>query len=90
MDWIKVEENLPDRNKRVLLFLENNKGETLMVVGYVFYSNSKHFEKINGEFVLDTGGIPEILNNKFIKAWIELPSKPEDLDEALENIKEWK
>ena len=78
MDWISIKDKLPEKNQKVLLFLENEEKKTVMLVGYIFDSKSKHFEKINGEFVAETGGFPEALKREFVKFWMVLPEEPKE------------
>lgn len=72
--WISVEEELPEANKYVLLFLDNDEGYTGQVVGYLFFTEDERFEKCNNEFSAYAGvSLPDFLIKKYVKAWRALP-----------------
>lgn len=71
--WIPVSERLPEYNKSVLLYLNNDEKEK-QVVGYLFFSESDNFEKCNNYFCVDeVDGLPSFLTTEYVKAWRELP-----------------
>ncbi|SNR85784.1 Protein of unknown function [Anaerovirgula multivorans] len=73
-NWISVSDKLPEVNQHVLLFLENNEGEKAQVVGYIFFSKDKKFEKCNNEFSVYNGeSLPDFLRKECVLAWQLLP-----------------
>lgn len=73
-NWISVEEELPEVNEHVLLFLDNDEGCTGQVVGYLFFTEDEKFKEYNNEFSVYAGGpLPDFLIKKYVKAWRALP-----------------
>lgn len=74
MNWIPVKDKLPEKNEHVLLFLRNDKGEVLQVVGALFHREEEKFATYNGEYVIVDGeSIPCFLIKDYVKAWMSLP-----------------
>jgi len=75
-DWIPANEELPKRNKHVLLCLKNGD-KTAQVVGYLFFNdkiNDEYFNKFNDEFSVYNGDMmPDFLEKKYVLAWQPLP-----------------
>ena len=70
--WIPISEKLPKYNKPVLFLMENDKGETKQVVGYLFHTDKENFKAFNDEFAIDINMPPEFLVKEFVKAWKKL------------------
>jgi Protein of unknown function (DUF551) len=72
MEWISVEERLPEREKEVIIY---EKYTSIPIIAWLSWSGNWHSSKdhlsINGD-----GSIDDNIENKFVTHWMPLPEPP--------------
>jgi hypothetical protein len=73
MDWIKVEDRLPEPYQRVLIGGVSVRGDKMYSVGRIQES-----EEFGTEWWYNGGNDYESVNNSWVKFWMPLPELPKE------------